>query len=527
MHFGLKAPTVAQALGTVAAVTALQFGLSKATHWTGARYVTIAVAVAIVATLSITYRDRTIAGWVRHRRACTRRTPRLAQLLSHSNTAVLWDHTTGHASVLIEVRPKPFSVNILDQHENWSSASLDLDPVRHELRQFDIRLHDMTLTTVGYTYAHQNDLAKVAFTTTGPINAITYGRTYLRVTLDTAVSADSIHAREIDSYADPKETLAAAVARTLQIASSRAHRAITVQGFTAQKLSKAEATQLHRELVELLGADALAEEEFTYAGRNAPHLVAFTPTSKATDRTNSEWLRATTEVCATITRLAPAGANADHLEQFYCNRVQRLDTVELAEATDLRREYGQHTAIATTALPLAVAPPVTAVPKTTLAVDTSTGTRAVPGGVGIYLGYTLDGTSRVWLDTTVACNEPLWIIGPRRAVELLLIRSATLGLRVDVRNPQLAPIAHELRHAGVGAHARPDMTIAAIGDDHQSPAPVRIVWSEHPIGQRPSYFIDATRAGILHLHTPTDDVNIQWEFNPAEKGLLAKTPTRR
>jgi type VII secretion protein EccE len=526
MHFGLKPPTVGQALATVATVTALQYALTAAAHLADTRYLTITPTTIILAALTITYRDRTLAGWFVHRRACTRRTPRLTQVLSHDTTAILWDHTTGHASILIEITPKPFSVNIINQNETWSSQTLDLDPIRHELRQYDIRLHDLTLTTVGYTYAHQNHLAKIAFNTTGPINAIAYGRTYLRVTLDTTTSATSIHAREIDNYANPRETLASGIARTLQIASSRTHRAITLQGFTAHKLSKTEATQLHHELVALLGADALAEESFTHAGHHGPYLVAFTPTAKTTDRTHPEWLRATTEVCASITRMTPSSDTTDQIEQFYCNRVHRLETVELAEATDLRREYGQHTAIATTALPLAVAPAVTAIPKTTLTADAPTHTHAVPGGVGIYLGYTLDGLQRIWLDITVASTEPLWIIGPRHAVELLLIRSATLGLRIDVRTPALAAIAHELRHAGVGTHTRPDITVAAIGDDHRTPAPVRIVWSEYPIVQRPRYFIDATTPGVLHVHTATDDVKVQWEFTAAEKALLTHRPVQ-
>lgn len=529
MHLGLRTLSVGEAVITTAAAAALHYTITRTTHWHETYYSTATFVVVTIAILAITYRDRTLAGWIRHRRTCTRRTPRLTQILSHNSTAILWDHTTGQASVLIGITPKPFTINIVDENDNWSSNTLDLDPVRHELRQFDIELHDLTLTTVGYTYAQQNDLAKVAFTTTGSINALAYGRTHLRVTIDTATSAHSIHAREIDTYADPRETLAAATARTLQIASSRAHRAITLQGFIAQKLSKNDAQHLHRDLVALLGADALAEEGFAYAGKDAPHLVSFTPTTNASARTHSEWLRATTEVCASITRMTPASASSDHIEQYYLNKVQRLDTVDLAEATDLRREYGQHAAIATTALPLAVAPSITAVPKPTATADTPT-PHAIPqrvGGAGIYLGYTSDGTRRVWLDITVASDDPLWIIGPREAIELLLIRTATLGLRVDIRAPQLADVAHALRHAGIGRHEQPDITIAAIGDDNQSPAPVRILWAESPIRQQPRYLIDATNPGILQVRCGTEEATVRWEFNAAEQALLKKAPTRR
>lgn len=528
MHFGLTTPTVGKALTVVAAATALHFTLTATTHWPYTNYFTAIAALAWLAALIITYRDRTIGGWITHRRSCTQRIPRLTQILSHNNTAILWDHTTGHASILIEVTPKPFSANILDENDAWSSPTLDLDPIRHELRQFDIQLHDLTCVTIGYTYAHQNDLAKVAFTTTGPINAIAYGRTYLRVTLDTATSANSIAARQIDTYSDPRATLASGMARTLQIASSRAHRAIALQGFIARKLSKSQAAQLHRHITALLGADAIAEEGFAHAGKGAPHLVAFTPTAKATDRTHGDWLRATTEVCASITRMTPAGPSTDHVERFYCNRVERLDTVDLAEASGLRREYGQHAAIATTALPLAVPPPVTAVPKAIVPVDAVTTARTTPGGVGIYLGYTLDGAKRVWLDTTVACDEPLWIIGSRQAIELLLVRSATLGLRLDVRTPELGHIARGLRHAGISTHERPDITITSLGDEHHTTAPVRIVWTEYPIEQRPRYLIDASSTpGILHVRTGDNDVKVRWEFNSAEKALLAQAFARR
>ncbi|MBU8820892.1 hypothetical protein KL864_34060 [Mycolicibacterium goodii] len=528
MHFGLTAPSVAKALTVVAAATALHFTLTAATDWPYSMYVTAATVASLLAALTITYRDRTIGGWFTHRRNCTHRIPRLTQMLSHNNTAILWDHTTGHASILIEITPKPFSLNILDENGTWSSPKLKLDPIRNELRQFDIELHDLTLVTAGYTYAHQNDLAKVAFTTTGPINAIAYGRTYLRVTLDTATSANSITARQIDSYTDPRETLAAGVARTLQIASSRAHRAISLQGFNAQKLSKTQAAQLHRHNTALLGPDAIANEGFGYAGKNAPYLVAFTPAAKDADRIHDDWLRATTEPCVSITRMSPAASGTDHVERLYCNRVQRLDTVALAEASGLRKEFGQHAAIATTALPLAVPPPVTAVPKTTLPADAMTTAHTTAGGVGIYLGYTLDGTKRVWMDPTVACEEPLWIVGSRQAVELLLVRAATLGLRIDVRATALTPVARSLRSAGISAHDRPDITITALGDQYDSSAPVRIVWTEYKIEQTPRYLIDAaTTPGILHVRTVDHDVKVRWEFNSAEKALLAQAFARR
>lgn len=531
MHIGLRTPTVGEVGVIAAAATALHYTITKTTHWNETHYATAAFVALLGTLLIVTYRDRTILGWIRHRRSCTRRTPRLSQILSHNNTAILFDHTTGHASVVIAISPTPFAVNIVDENDNWSSNTLDLDLIRHELRQFDIQLHDCTLSTVGYTYAHQDDLAKAAFTTTGSINALAYGRTHLRVTLDTATSASSIHAREIDTYADPRETLAAATARTLQIASSRAHRAIALQGFIAQKLSKSDVQRLHRDLVALLGADSLAEEGFAYAGRTAPHLVAFTPTASASQHTHDQWLRATTEVCASITTMAPASSSTDDIKQFYVNRVQRLDSVDLAEANDLRREYGQHAAIASTALPLAVAPAITAVPKTTVAADSPAphlpNNPCRVGGVGIYLGYTHDGVRRVWLDITVATDDPLWIIGPREAVELILIRSATLGLRIDVRAPQLAHITHQLRSHGVGHHEHPDIVVAAIGDDQHPPAPVRILWAENPIRQQPRFLIDATTPGILHVRSGADKVTVHWELNAAEQALLTKAPARR
>ena len=522
MHVGAKTLTIAQALAVVLIATAVQAALN-AISWTHTLYATAATAVILTAMMSITYRDRTLGGWISHRRSCTRRTPRLAQLLSHDDTAILWDHTHSQASILISITPKPFALNLVAEDGRWITQTLDLDPIRHELRQFDIHLHDLTLVTIGHTYAQQNTLATVAFATTGPINAIAYGRTYLRVTLNTLTTAKSIRARAIDSYPDPRESLASGLARTVQIAASRAHRAIALQGFLAEKLSKTQAQQLHRDLVELIGANPLAEEGFKHAGKTAPHLVAFTPTQQITDptdTTHSEWLRATTEVCASITRMSLASPTEDHIEQFYCNRVARLDTVALAEASNLRREYGQHAAIATTALPLAVPPSITAVPRLTISHTDYTGHTAIPGGAGIYLGHTLDGSRRVWLDTNVASQDPMWIIGPRRVVELILIRSATLGLRIDVRAQELAAVTHALRHNGVGAHDRPDISVALVGDRQQTPAPVRYIWSQHPITQRPGHLIDATQQGILEVRTPQAHQKIRWELNSAETALI-------
>lgn len=529
MHLDATSLSVGQALAVVATATAVQAGLNTI-HWPYTSYASAGTAVSLVALLSLTYRSRTLGGWIQHRRACTRRIPRLTQRLSHNGIAILWDHTHSHTSILIKITPKPFTLNVVDETGNWRTRTLDLNPIRHELRQFDIQLHNLTLVTVGYTYAQQNALAKVAFSTTGPINAICYGHTYLRVTLDTTTAANSIRAREIDSYPDPREVLASGLARTIQIAADRAHRAITLQGFIAEKLSRPQAEHLHHDLVGLLGAAALGEEGFTHAGTSAPHLVAFTPTSNittVTDATDSEWLRATTEVCAVITKMSPASATDDHIQRFYCNRVERLDTLALAEATNLRKEYGQHAAIATTALPLAVPPPITAVPQLTIPTSSQPAAlSAIPGGVGIYLGHTHDGAAghRVWLDIAVASEEPLWIIGPRHAMELILIRSATLGLRIDVRVPELAAITHALRHAGLGAHDNPDISVSLFGEHQQTPAPVRYLWSPQPIRARPRYVIDATAPAVLQVHTPQQDRVIRWELNSAESALITSSP---
>ncbi|GAB1816068.1 hypothetical protein [Mycobacterium sp. MUNTM1] len=533
MHFGATT-SATKVLCWAAAVTAIQ-AATRLIHTTNTTYVTLGAAAITAAALTITYRDRTLIGWIRHRASSTRRTPRLAQIISHDNTAILWDHTRTRASIIIEITPKPFTVHLLDQDNTWSSPTLDLDPIRRELRQFDITLHDLTLTTAGYTYARQDRLARIAFTTTGPVSAVAYGRTYLRVTISMADSMPSIAAREIDSFSDPREVFASGLTRTIKIAAARAHRAITLQGFNAKRLSRQDVMALHLDLVELL-SDSVGHEGFRHAGNGAPYLVGFSPTKDATAKTHSDWLRGTTEVCATITHITPSTEEADHIEQLYCNKVARLDTVALAEVSQLRREYSQHAAIATTALPLAVPPELTAIPGRTVAINESAATRFMPGGVGIYLGHTLSGGQRIWLDLATACAEPLWLIGNIDIVRLVLIRAAPLGLRIEVRSPELAAIASVLGNAGVGAHSTPDLTITTVGATHQrsatppqngagqSPAPVRIVWSPTPIRQQPSYVIDALEPETLHIHTPTTDViKAHWEFNPAESALLAES----
>lgn len=526
MHFGTTAPTVTSALQGVIAVTALQ-AMVRMTHWEFTLYVTGSAGLIIGLLLIVTYRGRTVSGWIKHRRRYRRRPSRLAQLISSDDTAILWDHSRRLISILIEVTSKPFALNILDQTHEWSSRTVDLDLVRAELRQYDIPLHDITTTTIGYTYADQGALARVAFNTTGPINAITRGHTYLRVTLELEQASASIEAREIDSFADPRDSLTSGIARTIQIASARAHRAVTLQGFIARKLSRDEATGLHREFVALLGAEALTQEGSTHAGKSAPHLVGFTPAPKHdNEKTRSEWLRATTDVCATITRIAPVADNEDRIEQFYCNKVRRLDSVSLAEANQLRREYGQHAAIAVTALPLAVPPELTATPGRVVHVEDSCGVRLKPGGVGIYLGHSASGNERVWLDITVACAEPLWLFGPLEAAQLFLIRSASLGLRIDSRPADLAPLAHALRHSGVGAHDESDLTIGSLGDEVKSAAPVRLTWSTALNKQLPRYYIDATTAGVLKVHTPDDQMEVRWELNSAEAALLAESVAR-
>lgn len=535
MHIGftftLARAAIAAAAATVAAAAARFAGLHPAPA-------SIAVFIVVAAAAMLTWRGRTPGGWIIHRRRSPRRIPRLTQLISRTDTAILWDHTGRRASIVLEITPPPFGVSTYSDTHTFNTPTVNINALRADLRQYDITVHDLTWSTIGYTI-HPGPAASVAFATTGPIAGLSYARTWCRVSIELTESMASIDARKIDNFSDPRHVLSSGLARTIEITADRIHRRISRQGFTATKLSRPQLADLHNALAAMTTAGS-ADEKFTHAGQG-PYIVGFTPTTKPDRDTTSKWMHATTGVCAAITRIKPVDARTDAVEQFYLNRTDRLDTLAFTESIGLRKEFGQHTAIAEIALPAAVPPTITATTPTRVPRTATSDITATPAGAGIYLGQTLSGTGRIWLDITTASAEPLWIHGPAALAQLLVLRASTLGMTIVTSIAALSAITSQLNpsHPQPGApalvitaHKRPQQPSSdadpaetghrntAVGDRSVVP----VIWTPEPPekGRRHRYVITEVAPGTLDIHTPATHIQCRWAASEPEKTLLTE-----
>lgn len=503
----------------------------------------IATAVALLVLLTgfITYRSRTLFGWIARR---WRRRPMRERIFLYEfeGVGISWDGQ--RAAAYIEVLPKPFEITTISTTGEQGLRSLPIDDMRQELSQFDIRCDAVTIVNFGYKYAQPSKLAATYHHTLGPVPALLYGRTFVEVAIDLNDSMESVNRRRLDD-----DTLAG-LSRTVKLATERIRRRITRKGWTATALSKAEVKRLTSQIsADLL--TPLRNEHWGSAGTSSIRAIAYTPTSSAWTTANyRDWCRLNTHRQIQILRLDRRGIGdharlGDHAELYVGYLATDTKPLDTVGALGLRCEYSQQGDILTAALPTARTNRTSAVRGMNLA-GKEFPIRIHPCGVGTFIGYTKNG-EQLFVNFTVGATkrgplnriefDPFYFVTPAAMCQQILLRLATSGRTIDIALPG-EPWSQFAASINAGHHDDPEKEIKSAADiivvpANKIPLPhhpgqVCIVWTttdpkELKPAQQMNYGIVADR-GECTVQAGEERARFPWTVTSTEEAYITLRP---
>ncbi|MDD4865560.1 MAG: type VII secretion protein EccE [Mycobacterium sp.] len=494
----------------------------------------LAAAAAFTVMIGVvTYRSRTLLGWI-GRRLRYRRSPRdTISLYEAEGIGITWDGQ--RACTYIEVLPQPYAITIVSGTRESVIRALPIDQIREELVQFDIHCDAVTVVTFGHNYQRPNQAATALQATIGPTPALLYGRTFIEVAITLADSLDSIYARA------GTEDIPAGISRTVKIAAERIRRRVAHDGWKTQLLTKSDLAELHTHIASQLNP-ALAEEHWSACGPKTMRAVAFTPGPRAWTTANyREWCRLNTHRQIHIARF-DRRHGTDHAEMYVGFLTSDASSLATVTALGLRREHGQQGDILTAALPLARTVRPSAVHGKPLPAETEFPIPLAPAGIGTYIGLTPN-RAQVFVNFTVG-SEPFYIFGPAAMCQQLLVWLSTSGRSINITLPgdEWKEFASRI---GATYRTRRDADIVLAGRDELTdaahPNQVRLVWATTPPATAPAFAIVAGPNECL-LHTPpapgalTEPIRFRWSLAKAEEAFFtiaspqrdpAPPPTRR
>lgn len=516
-------------MATIAATNLLKLSLSPRLE------IYAAVALLVILTGFITYRHRTLFGWLGRR---WRRRPMRERIFLYESEriGISWDGQ--RAAAYIEVLPKPFEITSIGTADAQALRSLPIDDIRQELEQFDIRCDSVTIVNYGYKHAQPSKLATTYHHTLGPVPALLYGRTFVEVAISLTDSLESVHRRRLE------DDTPAGLSRTVALATERIRRRITHKGWAATALTKAEVKQLTKQLsTDLL--NPLRNESWGSAGSKAMRAMLYTPTDSAwTTAKYREWCRLTTHRQVQILRLdrRRLGEHAELYVGYLTGDTAALDTVG---ALGLRREYSQQGDILTAALPTARTTRTSAVRGKDLA-GKPFPIEIHPGGIGTFIAYTKDG-EQVFVNFTVGATkkgaleriefDPFYIVAPAAMCQQVLLKLATSGRTIDI-GLQGEPWSQFAATINAGHHNDPEKPIRSAADIIVVPADkiplphhprqVCIVWTTtDPKALEPSqqmnYGIVADR-GECTVQAGDERVRFPWTVTSTEEAYFTLRP---
>ena len=483
--------------------------------------VEIAAATAVVVLVfgTVTYRSRTLWGWLRKRMTYRRSHRRPVEMFpATSDAAHTWDGE--RANVYVELLPQPYEVTLIGTEAETTDRPIPVDAIREELTQFDIKCDRVTLVTFAYKYAEPSALATTSHSVVGPVGAMLYGRTVLEVSVALDGSLDSLYARQ------GHDGIAAGLSRTVSVAAERIRRRVKQLGWNAVVLGADEVEELQKTIGEPL-AEQIEHERWGGCGASTMQASVFTPGNAAWTAANyREWLKLNTHRHLEILRLSRRRDGNDRAELYLGYLTNDPSTLNTVRAIGLRREYGQQGDILTAAMPSMRTAPISAVPGKTLRPDEPFPVPLNAGGVGTFIGLTKT-RAQVFVNFAVG-NEPFYVVAPGALCQQLLLRLATSGLSIDINLPGEE---WELfaRRIGASYQQRPDADVVLTAQDgltrQAKPRQVRLVWmTTEP--RRIDYGIVAGRDECV-LTTPSGQTRYSWSVSSAEEGVFTMKPSAR
>lgn len=495
------------ATGTAAGIALAASGTRMLAVW-----ILTGLAIAIVGV--VTFRSRTSLSWIGHRLTYRHRRPETADLAQ----GVRWDGHRGLA--YLEILPAPYESTIIGTPDETTTRTIPVDVIREELVQFDIHCESVTIFTEGFKYHRPTELAVMYHAELGPVPVLLNGRTYVEVAVALKGSLDSVYART------GKDGIPEGLVRAVSIAAERIRRRLITEGFQANLLSSAQATELAKRLDKQFRG-ALDDERWDSAGPATMRTMAFTPNKNAWTVDNyHQWCRVNPHRHLHVVRL-DRRRGIDYAEMYLAFQTSDAAALSTVGALGLSREYGQQGDILSTAMPSVRTTAPTAIPAKMLAEEPFP-LPLMAGGVGIFLGYTKT-RAMLFVNFSVG-STPFYLISPAAMCQQLLLRLATTGLSIDIEIPgeQWATFAGRI---GATYRSNPAADIIVSADhaplQQAFPTQTRLVWTTTAPQIRPNYAIVAG-ADECALYTPTGVTHYLWSTSTAnETYMTAAMPRRR
>lgn len=505
-HLGLKVSPANLQFLTLAAIAIALIAIATG-HDTPAVLVT--AAAILLLTSALTYRSRTLLGWIWHRLTYRRANRFNNRFYRHKQAGVIWDGN--RVAAYIEIMPAPYETTIVDGSKITPERSIPIDAIRDELTQYDIHCDHITVYTVGYKYDRQSELAAICHNTIGPTDALFYGRTIVEVSVDISNAIDSLSARK------GRGTDADGLNNTVTMAAERVHRRIVSAGLIARLLTDTDLAELDTTLRKNL-VPALLDEHWSSAGPKTMQAVSYTPEPGAwTTKNYRQWCNLNPHRHIHAVRLTP-GKIADHAEMYVTLIGSDPTALNSVPALGLRVEYGQQGDILTNYIPSVRSTAPAAIPGKALPPGNPFPIALAASGIGTYLGHTKT-RERVFVNFTTGA-APFYVISPAQLCQQLLLRLATSGRSIDI-----AIDTDEWRlfakRIGVTAGTNPDADIVLSADHpsaQQHPTQVRLVWTTNAanLPRQPDYAIVAG-AEESRLYTTKGVTRYRWASNAAEE----------
>ncbi|MEB3022954.1 MULTISPECIES: type VII secretion protein EccE [Mycolicibacter] len=463
----------------------------------------------------ITYRSRTLLGWLGRRLSYRRATHAPISVYSTSNVGHTWDGR--QASVYIALRPQPYEVTVIGSDEESTIRSIPIDAIREELTQFDIACDHVSVLTFAYKYVEGSQAATISHTAVGPIGAMLYGSTVLEVSVALNGSLDSVYARQ------STDGVAVGLSRTVTVAADRIRRRLQKLGWNATLLTLGELEEFQEKVgAELV--DKLDSEHWASCGASAMQASLFTPAASAWTAGNySEWLKLNTHRHLEMLRLTRKRDGSDHAELYLGYLNNDPNALKTVRATGLRPEFSQQAAILTAAIPALLTEPTSAVQGKDLARSEAFPVPMQAGGVGTFVGLTKT-RAQVFVNFSVG-SEPFYLIAPAALCQQLLLRLSTSGLSIDIDIPgdewkQFA------RNIGASYQKRPTADVVLSNQEgltrQARPTQVRLVWmTSEP--RRIDFGIVAGPDECV-LTTPAGQTRYRWLVSNAEEAMFTVRP---
>lgn len=491
----------------------------------GLNWLVLGPLAALALLLSVvTYRHRTVFGWIGMRRRFRKSVRKDGALISAEGTGIVWDGNT--ASVFLELKQRPHTVTVINPDGSLTSPEIPIDVIRDELVQFDIHTESVTVITVGSQYVSPSTVSSIYHSLTGPVPALLNGRTLIRVSIALDASLDSVEARS-----GAKKRVHVGLSNTVTIAAARIRRRLEREGWWVETLTRKQVSDFTKDIKYVVD-EPLGNETWKECSSSSLSVSALTPTRASWNQDRyQEWHQFSFHRMMTSLRLTRKSTQADHAEMYLTYASLQPDALDLAEAVGLWREYGQQGDIITNVIPTAFPVRPDSVPGRTLRRGEQFPIQMHPGGVGTFLGYGRN-RSRVFVDFSAGDTEPFYVIAPDVFLQQLLVRLLTSGRTIDIRIPddgsEIWPrFAEKMRAPDqMGYFSIPQADIVVAPESslprQEYLGQVVLAWTTTSPAVTPAYAIAVPgETAVVAVHG--EQTAFQWTIASGERRLLTAT----